>query len=72
VGLSVVHDVVAQHGGRAWVEDGPAGRGARVVVTLPVPHAVETSARNLSSEDDALDVEGAAPAHVRTAAPARP
>jgi signal transduction histidine kinase len=35
VGLSVVHDVVAQHGGRAWVEDAPAGRGARVVVTLP-------------------------------------
>ena len=35
VGLSVVHDVVAQHGGRAWVEDAPGGRGARFVVTLP-------------------------------------
>jgi signal transduction histidine kinase len=35
IGLSVVHDVVAQHGGRAWVEDAPSGRGARFVVTLP-------------------------------------
>jgi signal transduction histidine kinase len=72
VGLSVVHDVVAQHGGRAWVEDGPAGRGARFGVTLPATSAVEASARNASSEDDALDVEGAAPAHGRTPASARP
>jgi signal transduction histidine kinase len=36
IGLSVVHDVVAQHGGRAWVEDAPPGRGARIVVTLPM------------------------------------
>ena len=35
IGLAVVHDVVTQHGGRAWVEDGPSGRGARIVVTLP-------------------------------------
>ena len=35
IGLSVVHDVVTQHGGRAWVEDAPAGHGARIVVTLP-------------------------------------
>jgi signal transduction histidine kinase len=35
IGLSVVHDVVTQHGGRAWVEDAPSGRGARIVVTLP-------------------------------------
>jgi signal transduction histidine kinase len=35
IGLSVVHDVVAQHGGRAWVEDAPSGHGARIVVTLP-------------------------------------
>jgi signal transduction histidine kinase len=35
IGLSVVRDVVAQHGGRAWAEDGPAGRGTRVVVLLP-------------------------------------
>jgi len=35
IGLAVVHDVVTQHGGRAWVEDAPSGRGARIVVTLP-------------------------------------
>jgi signal transduction histidine kinase len=38
IGLSVVHDVVTQHGGRAWVTDAPSGRGARFVVTLPVLH----------------------------------
>lgn len=35
IGLAVVRDVVTQHGGRAWVEDVPSGRGARIVVTLP-------------------------------------
>ena len=36
IGLSVVRDLVALHGGRAWVEPTPVGeRGARVVVTLP-------------------------------------
>ena len=35
IGLSVVHDVVTQHGGRAWAEDAPSGHGARIVVTLP-------------------------------------
>lgn len=34
IGLSIVQDVVNQHGGRAWVEDAPEG-GARFVVTLP-------------------------------------
>jgi signal transduction histidine kinase len=34
IGLTIVHDVVTQHGGRAWVEDAPGG-GARFVVTLP-------------------------------------
>ena len=43
VGLSVVHDVVEQHGGRAWVEDAPAGRGARFVVMLPACEATKES-----------------------------
>jgi signal transduction histidine kinase len=34
IGLSVVAQLVAQHGGRAWVEGAP-GRGARFVVELP-------------------------------------
>ena len=33
IGLSIVQDVVNQHGGRAWVEDAPGG-GARFVVSL--------------------------------------
>jgi signal transduction histidine kinase len=41
VGLSVVRDVVAQHGGRAWVEDGAGGRGARIVVELPASSAAQ-------------------------------
>jgi signal transduction histidine kinase len=45
VGLSVVHDVVAQHSGRAWVDDAPAGRGARFVVTLPACEATRGSPR---------------------------
>jgi len=35
IGLAVGHDVVTQDGGRAWGEDAPSGRGARIVVTLP-------------------------------------
>ena len=35
IGLSVVHDVVAEHGGRAWVAD--SAGGALFVVTLPAP-----------------------------------
>ena len=34
IGLTIIRDVAAQHGGRAWVEDAPGG-GARFVVTLP-------------------------------------
>jgi signal transduction histidine kinase len=36
IGLSVVRDLVALHGGRAWVAPTPPGEiGARIVVTLP-------------------------------------
>ena len=34
IGLTIVRDVVTQHGGRVWVEDAPGG-GARFVITLP-------------------------------------
>jgi signal transduction histidine kinase len=35
IGLSIVHDVVTQHGGRAWVDSAPSG-GARFTVSLPL------------------------------------
>jgi signal transduction histidine kinase len=35
IGLSVVHDLVSLHRGRAWVEEGARG-GCRFVVSLPV------------------------------------
>jgi signal transduction histidine kinase len=35
IGLSVVRDLVARHGGRAWMEDAPGG-GARFVAEFPV------------------------------------
>ena len=67
VGLSVVHDVVAQHGGRAWVDEAPAGRGARVVVTFPTSSAAPVSA---SGSGDGVAASDAAPAHPRTPVPA--
>ena len=45
IGLSVVRELVALHGGRAWVEDAPAtrsgGHGARFVIELPLMPAPE-------------------------------
>ena len=47
IGLSVVRELVALHGGRAWVEDAPGGNGAggagaRFVIELPlVPQATD-------------------------------
>jgi signal transduction histidine kinase len=34
IGLTIIRDVVTQHGGSAWVEDAPGG-GARFVVSIP-------------------------------------
>lgn len=36
IGLAVVRDLVARHGGRQWMEEGPNG-GTRVVVALAAP-----------------------------------
>ena len=71
VGLSVVHDVVAQHGGRAWVDDAPPGGGACIVVTLPSTHAAPASVRQASAAPDAAGIESDVPPHPRTPAPAR-
>jgi signal transduction histidine kinase len=67
VGLSVVRDVVAQHDGRAWVEEGAEGRGAHFVVTLPASNVASVSA---AEAPGVVSEAGAAPTHPRTPAPA--
>lgn len=42
IGLTIVQEVVAQHGGRCWVEPASPTGGARFVVTLPT-HAVSAA-----------------------------
>ena len=65
MGLSVVHEVVTLNGGRAWVEDVPAGAGARFVVALPACEMmIESPPESRASEAEA------APAHQRTSASA--
>ena len=40
IGLSIVRDVAARHGGRAWVEGvGDSASGARFIVALPAAAA---------------------------------
>jgi len=64
IGLSVVGQLVAMHGGRAWVDSAP-GKGARFVVELPIASRrelgtgngeesppIETSAIPRSTRDD--------------------
>ncbi|HYT05681.1 MAG TPA: HAMP domain-containing sensor histidine kinase [Gemmatimonadales bacterium] len=41
IGLSVVRELVALHGGRCWAEDAPNGRGARFVIELPLALTAE-------------------------------
>jgi signal transduction histidine kinase len=70
VGLSVVHDVVAQHGGRAWVDDSPPGHGARIVITFSASSVMRVSS---SEQRSGVAVGGGAqgePPHPRTPAPA--
>ncbi|HKG90832.1 MAG TPA: HAMP domain-containing sensor histidine kinase [Gemmatimonadaceae bacterium] len=45
IGLSVVRELVALHGGRAWAEGGAGGRGARFVVELPASEVVSSAER---------------------------
>ena len=35
IGLAIVRELVALHGGRVWIDDAPGGRGARVVAEFP-------------------------------------
>ena len=44
IGLTLVREMVTQHGGRAWVEAGRGGRGARFVIAIPMAaHAANGS-----------------------------
>ncbi len=63
IGLAVVRELVALHGGRTWLEDGPAGGGTRVVIELP---AMPPGSRQ--SDADAADAVPPPPAQ---RAPAR-
>jgi two-component system sensor histidine kinase KdpD len=51
MGLAIAKGLVEAHGGRIRVEDGPGGRGSRVVVTLPVGDEEETVDDGRESSD---------------------
>lgn len=65
IGLAVVRDLVARQGGRAWVEPGVLGGGARFVAEFPAAAGV---ARSMAMADphfpphpDGADLDGALP-----------
>jgi signal transduction histidine kinase len=53
IGLAVVRDLARLHGGRAWVEEGADGRGARFVAELPLGE--------MGDEDREMETMGEAP-----------
>ena len=72
IGLAVVHELTAQHGGRAWCEEAPGG-GARFLVELPRTEgaAVEAaSAREPGSAPEPASVRGPASVPEPASAPA--
>jgi signal transduction histidine kinase len=52
IGLSVVRELVALHGGRAWIEDAPGG-GARFVIELPLAPEAHSAPRSAHVQADA-------------------
>ena len=44
IGLAVVRELIALHGGRAWVEGAPGGAGARFIVEWPLASSALTPA----------------------------
>ena len=51
LGLAVVRELATRHGGVAWVEPGPGGRGSRFVLELPAAE------RAVMSADDSHSVQ---------------
>jgi two-component system sensor histidine kinase KdpD len=56
MGLAIARGIVEAHSGRIWIEEGTAGRGARIIFTVPVgdedpaPDAVASAQRADASE----------------------
>src|SRR5712691_10943407 len=50
VGLAIAKGIVEAHGGRIWIEDGLAGRGARIAFTVPVGDEESAQGDNLDSQ----------------------
>ena len=50
IGLTIVREVVEQHGGRCWVEPASPAGGARFVVTLPLQPAPAPNGRAMRAE----------------------
>ena len=63
IGLAVVRELVALHGGRTWLEEASAGGGTRVVIELP--------AMPPASEHSGAGPAGAVPPPPAQGAPAR-
>jgi len=56
LGLTIVRHIVEQHGGRVLAESAGSGRGAALIVELPVPpRVVATPARGVVSVADGAD-----------------
>ena len=51
MGLAIAKGLVEAHGGRVHIEDGTAGRGCRVVVTLPVGDEEDVDERQAANTD---------------------
>ena len=57
MGLAIAKGIVEAHSGRIWIEDGTAGRGARIVFTVPVgdedlPRDTDVKARQAATLDE--------------------
>ncbi len=50
MGLAIAKGIVEAHSGRIWIEDGTAGRGARIAFTVPVGDEESAHGDNLDSQ----------------------
>ena len=65
MGLAIAKGIVEAHSGRIWIEDGTAGRGARIIFTVPVGDE-ELSPDTQSPDTDVNAQRGATLAKSRT------